>query len=87
MDTPAGAAADADPPPAPRVRIRILGPVRVHAGGAEDDLGGAEPRTMLAALVLAGGEPLGDDRLGRLLWGASAPRDAQARIHVLAATV
>lgn len=66
------------------VRIRLLGPIRAFVGGREDTLGGVKQRTMLAALLLAGGRPLSDTQISRLLWDWDPPSTAGAQIHTYA---
>ncbi|NUP53597.1 MAG: regulator protein [Catenulispora sp.] len=66
------------------MQIRLLGPIRAFIGGAEDALGGTKQRTMLAALVLANGRPVSDDRLRRLLWDEEPPSTVEAQIHTYA---
>ncbi|WP_406383532.1 BTAD domain-containing putative transcriptional regulator [Streptomyces sp. NBC_01618] len=61
--------------------FRVLGPVEAEAGGQPVNLGGAKQRTVLAAMLLAGGRPLSDDRLKALLWGCEPPATATAQIY------
>jgi DNA-binding SARP family transcriptional activator len=59
----------------------VLGPVEAETGGRAVPLGGAKQRTVLAALLLAGGLPLSDDRLKALLWGYEPPATATAQLY------
>src|SRR5882724_6606466 len=63
------------------MEIRILGPVGVWQDGAEVALAGAKQRTVLAALLLAEGRMVSDDRLSRLLWGWNPPATWSAQIY------
>ena len=56
------------------VRISVLGPFRVHVDGDEIDPGPPLQRLVLAALVVARGQPLSSDRLAELLWDAPPAR-------------
>ncbi|GAB2755758.1 AfsR/SARP family transcriptional regulator [Amycolatopsis magusensis] len=63
----------------------ILGPLRVRTGdGRSLPVTGTKPRTMLAALLLAGGRVLPDDRLAALLWGGREPATMAAQLHTYA---
>lgn len=59
----------------------ILGPVCASISGADVALGGAKQRTVLAALLLAEGRVLSNERLTTLLWGCAPPATASAQIH------
>ncbi|MGP3948697.1 AfsR/SARP family transcriptional regulator [Streptomyces sp. 7N604] len=59
----------------------ILGPLRVCAGRREIPIPGRKQRTLLAALLLARGEVLPDDRLTALLWGQRPPATVSAQIY------
>ncbi|PWJ03809.1 transcriptional regulator [Streptomyces sp. NWU49] len=61
--------------------FRVLGSVEAEAGGRTVPLGGAKQRTVLAAMLLAGGRPLSDDRLKALLWGCDPPATATAQLY------
>ncbi|MER5360098.1 BTAD domain-containing putative transcriptional regulator [Streptomyces sp. NPDC002785] len=61
--------------------FRVLGPVEAETGGRPVTLGGAKQRTVLAAMLLAGGRPLSDDRLKALLWGCEPPATATAQLY------
>src|SRR5690349_15393856 len=53
-------------------------------GKAENALGGAKPRTVLAALLLAEGRVVPDSRLIRALWGECPPARAVAQLRTYA---
>ncbi|WP_165975325.1 AfsR/SARP family transcriptional regulator [Actinomadura rubrisoli] len=59
----------------------ILGPVEARRAGVAADLGGAKQKTLLAALILAGGWVISDDRLSTLLWGEAPPTTSSAQIY------
>ncbi|WP_165495343.1 AfsR/SARP family transcriptional regulator [Actinomadura roseirufa] len=59
----------------------ILGPVEACKGSAPANLGGAKQKTLLAALLLAGGRVISDDRLSTLLWGEAPPTTSSAQIY------
>ncbi|WP_307825070.1 BTAD domain-containing putative transcriptional regulator [Streptomyces sp. M2CJ-2] len=61
--------------------FRVLGSVEAETGGRTVTLGGAKQRTVLAAMLLAGGRPLSDDRLKALLWGCEPPATATAQLY------
>lgn len=61
--------------------FRVLGSVEAETGGRTVVLGGAKQRTVLAAMLLAGGRPLSDDRLKALLWGCEPPATATAQLY------
>ncbi|MFI6674861.1 hypothetical protein [Kribbella sp. NPDC050470] len=53
------------------LECRVLGPVDVTVDGVPVKIGGALPRRLLAALVLADGMAVSDDRLALAMWQAS----------------
>jgi DNA-binding SARP family transcriptional activator len=63
------------------MEFRLLGPVEVLREGQSLPLGGSKPRTLLAALLLAGGRPVSESRLSDVLWDTSPPRTRRAQIH------
>jgi DNA-binding SARP family transcriptional activator len=63
------------------MEFRILGPTEVWRDGVEVVLDGSKPRTVLAALLLAGGHVLSDERLSTLLWGWEPPATMSAQIY------
>jgi len=63
------------------MEFRILGPLTVRgADGRVVALGGRKPRTLLAALLLARGQMLTDERLITLLWDADRPATVDAQL-------
>jgi len=64
-----------------QVEFRILGPVEIWLDGMPRSLDGSKQRTVLAALLLARGRILSDDRLSRMLWGDRPPTTADAQLH------
>ncbi|MFD5772985.1 BTAD domain-containing putative transcriptional regulator [Streptomyces fungicidicus] len=67
--------------------LNLLGPIEAHRGGEPVDLGGAKPRTVLAALLLARSRVVPDTELTALLWGESPPVTCSAQIHTYASRV
>ena len=63
------------------VRFAILGPVAVSINGRAAPLDGSKQRTVLAALLLARGALVSDDRLSSLLWGWQPPNTINAQIY------
>ncbi|WP_157641103.1 AfsR/SARP family transcriptional regulator [Longispora albida] len=61
--------------------FRILGPVEVWNNGEEIPLDGSKQRTVLAALLLAGGRMLSDSHLCALLWGENPPATFNAQLY------
>ncbi|MBA4607602.1 AAA family ATPase [Aeromicrobium sp. Marseille-Q0843] len=55
------------------MELRVLGPVAVSADGADLDLGTPRQRTLVAALALSGGRPVGVDTIVDLVWGDAPP--------------
>ncbi|MCU1371947.1 MAG: embR 1 [Ilumatobacteraceae bacterium] len=51
------------------------------AGPVELELGGPQPRRLLAALLLSLGQPLPPDRLIELVWGDGAPASARGSLQ------
>jgi DNA-binding SARP family transcriptional activator len=60
-------------PASPRFDIRILGPVDVARDGLTLDLGGPQPRAVIAHLALAQGRVVPVERLVTRLWGEQPP--------------
>ena len=58
------------------MRFRILGPLEVEDANGPVALGGQKPRTLLAVLLVAGGEVVPADRLVAALWGDDPPAGA-----------
>ncbi|MEU0772049.1 AfsR/SARP family transcriptional regulator [Streptomyces albogriseolus] len=59
----------------------ILGPLRVRTDGREVPIPGRKQRTLLAALLLARGDVLSDERLTTLLWGQRPPATVSAQLY------
>ena len=55
------------------MKIRVLGPLEVTIDGAEVDLGGSRPRTLLGILIANRGRTVSMDRLIDEMWGESPP--------------
>ncbi|MEV7094059.1 AfsR/SARP family transcriptional regulator [Amycolatopsis sp. NPDC051045] len=63
------------------MEFRILGPLAVsRADGRPAVLGGRKPRTLLAALLLARGRVVPDERLISLLWDGERPSTVDAQV-------
>lgn len=63
------------------MEFRILGPLAVsRADGHPVVLGGRKPRTLLAALLLARGRVVPDERLISLLWEGERPATVDAQL-------
>lgn len=60
---------------------RVLGPLEVTVDGVAVDLGGALPRRLLAALILAEGQAVPDDRLIDTIWSGRPPAKAEAALQ------
>lgn len=60
----------------PRLRLSVLGPFRAWYGETELDLGPAQQRAMLAALVLRARRAVSVDELVDSLWGENPPARA-----------
>ncbi|MFF9348069.1 BTAD domain-containing putative transcriptional regulator [Streptomyces sp. NPDC014734] len=69
------------------LHLNLLGPVEAHRDGAPLNLGGAKPRTVLAALLIARGRVVADTELTALLWGDRPPATCSAQIHTYASRV
>lgn len=63
------------------VQFLALGPLEVRNGGGEITLGGAKPRTLLAALLQNPRRVVSRDRLVDLIWDDDPPPSADALIH------
>ncbi|MEU6231445.1 BTAD domain-containing putative transcriptional regulator [Kitasatospora sp. NPDC047058] len=61
--------------------FRILGPVSAEADGRPVGLDGAKQRTALAALLLAEGRLVTDERLTTLLWGWEPPATSTNQLY------
>jgi predicted ATPase/DNA-binding SARP family transcriptional activator len=63
-------------------RFGVLGPLVIERDGVTLALSSGRQRSLLALLLLAGGEPLSRDRLVDDLWGDRAPASAVSALHV-----
>ncbi|MFF6983669.1 BTAD domain-containing putative transcriptional regulator [Streptomyces sp. NPDC008343] len=63
------------------MEFRVLGPVEVRDEGRRVPISGTKLHTVLAALLLARGEVVSDDRLSRLLWGWTPPATVSAQLY------
>jgi SARP family transcriptional regulator, regulator of embCAB operon len=64
-----------------KVEFGVLGPLRVWSDGREVPIPGRKQRTLLAALLLARGDVLSDERLTALLWGQRPPVTVSAQLY------
>ncbi|WP_367123368.1 BTAD domain-containing putative transcriptional regulator [Streptomyces phytohabitans] len=63
------------------MEFSVLGPLRVRTEGREIPIPGHKQRTLLAALLLANGDVLSDERLVSLLWGQRPPTTVSAQLY------
>ncbi|MCM0679131.1 AfsR/SARP family transcriptional regulator, partial [Micromonospora phytophila] len=63
------------------MELRVLGPVEIWTDTNRNSLDGAKQRTVLAALLLAGGRMVSDRQLSELLWGTEPPTTMNAQIY------
>ncbi|MFE0802405.1 BTAD domain-containing putative transcriptional regulator [Streptomyces sp. NPDC058812] len=61
--------------------FQLLGPVEARQGERRVSMSGAKVHTVLAALLLARGKIVTDDRLSALLWGWDPPATMSAQIY------
>ena len=66
------------------MRFRILGTLQVEDESGPIAVGGPKPRTLLAVLLVAGGEVVPADRLVDALWGDAPPAGAVTAIRAYA---
>ncbi|MQA04233.1 MAG: hypothetical protein GEV07_16400 [Streptosporangiales bacterium] len=64
------------------VRCRILGPLAAEVAGAEVDLGGPRPRSLLAGLLLDVDRVVDPESLIAAIWGDRPPASARALLSV-----
>ncbi|WP_370948458.1 BTAD domain-containing putative transcriptional regulator [Amycolatopsis sp. cg5] len=69
------------------MKFRLLGTIEAWKDDSALPLGGAKPRTLLAALLLAGGQPLSVSRIIDALWPEEPPATAHALVHSYVATL
>ena len=65
------------------MEFRVLGAVEVWAHGVRVDLGGRQPRLVLAALLLKPGRVVSVDQLIDLVWGQTPPHSARGTVQAL----
>jgi len=64
------------------MRFGVLGPLLVAGDdGTTIDVGGRQPRLVLAALIAAGGKPVRADSLVELVWGDRPPASATGTLQ------
>lgn len=63
------------------MEFRVLGPVEVAAGGQTASLGRGRRRTILAALLAAGGDTITTDGLIDAVWGDAPPTTARKSLQ------
>ncbi len=63
------------------MEFRVLGPVEVRHNGEEVPLDGMKPRTVLAALLIAGNRMVSDAEMTRYVWGQHPPNTVNAQIY------
>ena len=64
------------------MRVGVLGPLEVTtSGGVPVDVGGRQPRVLLAALVAANGRPLSAGALIEAVWGDRPPASATGSLQ------
>ncbi len=64
------------------IRYKVLGPLEIlDAAGAPIDLGGRQPRTLVAVLLAAGGRRVTVDALLDAIWGESPPPSATGTLQ------
>jgi SARP family transcriptional regulator, regulator of embCAB operon len=63
------------------MEFRVLGPVEVRHNGEEVPLDGMKPRTVLAALLIAGNRMVSDVEMTRYLWGQHPPTTVNSQIY------
>ncbi|MGW0872155.1 AfsR/SARP family transcriptional regulator [Streptomyces sp. NPDC002740] len=64
-----------------QLRFTVLGPVRAWRGTEEVDLGSPQQRTVLVALLLAGGAAVSADELIDAVWGTEVPSSARGTLR------
>ncbi|MGH3711881.1 MAG: AfsR/SARP family transcriptional regulator [Micromonosporaceae bacterium] len=66
-----------------RLRVGLLGPLTVHAGDRRVDLGGRQPRVLLAALALAAPRPLTLESVAESLWDGPQPTRVRNAVQMV----
>ncbi|MBO0829849.1 MAG: winged helix-turn-helix domain-containing protein [Streptosporangiales bacterium] len=64
------------------LRFQLLGPIEVHRGGENVPLRGAQPRCVLAMLLLSAGTTTSAERLVDAVWGDDPPREPRNMLQV-----
>ena len=64
------------------MRFRILGPLEVDTGAAWTSIGAAKWRSLLAYLLLSGGQPVSTDSLIHAVWGDNPPARATNLVSI-----
>ena len=64
-----------------RVEFRLLGNLEVSRDGAPVDVGGTQPRTVLAMLLVAGGRVVPAESIIEALWGHAPPDSAAGTLQ------
>ena len=63
------------------MEFRLLGNLEVSVGGAPVEIGGTQPRTVLAMLLVAGGRIVPAESIIDALWGESPPASAAGTLQ------
>ncbi|MFE2424007.1 BTAD domain-containing putative transcriptional regulator [Streptomyces hokutonensis] len=63
------------------VQLRLLGPVEISLTEGRADTGPPQRRTVLAALAVDAGRPVGTDVLISRVWGPNPPEGARRSVH------
>ncbi len=63
------------------VRFAVLGPVRAWRDGNDIDLGAPQQRTLLALLLVHGGQPVSLSAIVEAMWGEDPPHSAVNTVH------
>lgn len=69
------------------MEFRLLGPVEVWFNGRQVPIGGAKPRALLAALLLAEGRVVPAERLVEVIWGEAPPPTARSVVQTYVASL
>ncbi|MET0133714.1 MAG: BTAD domain-containing putative transcriptional regulator, partial [Kibdelosporangium sp.] len=69
------------------VRFQLLGPIAMQIGGRPVALGGAKPRTLLAALLAKPGRTVDTSTLIDVVWGEDPPTSARGLIQTYVSTI